>query len=64
MKCPVHNTVFNSQEGNNKIKLIGLMAACIEHIICDALFDLLIFDFLNVIRKLRYMFYCDVRVLL
>ena len=64
MKGPVQNTVFNPQEGNNKIKLIGLMVVCIEHIICDAQLDLLIFYFLNVIRKLSHMFYCDVRVLL
>ena len=64
MKYPVPNTVINSQEVNNEIKLIRLMDVCIEHIICDALLALLIFDFLNVIRKLRHMFYCDVRVLL
>ena len=63
MKCPVHTTVFHSPEINNKIKLIGLMAVCMEHIICDTLIALLIFGFLNVIRKLRLIFYCDVRVL-
>jgi hypothetical protein len=35
-----------------------------EHIICDTLIALLIFDFLNVIRKLRHILYCNVRVLL
>jgi hypothetical protein len=40
------------------------MAVCMEHIICDTLIALLIFDFLNVIRKQRRIFYCDVRVLL
>jgi len=64
MKCPVRKTVFHSPEINNNIKLIGLMAVCMEHIICDTLIALLIFDFLNVIRKLRHIFYCDVRVLL
>jgi hypothetical protein len=49
---PVHNTVFHSSEENNKAKLIGLMAVCMEHIICDTLIALLIFDFLNAIRKL------------
>jgi hypothetical protein len=37
----------NSPEENNKTKLIGLMAVCMEHIICDALIALLIFDFLS-----------------
>ena len=37
MKCPVHNNVFHSPEENNKIKLIGLMAVCMEPIICDTL---------------------------
>ena len=64
MKCPVHNTVLHSPEVNNKIKLIGLMAVCMHHILCDKLIALLIFDFLNVIRKLRHIFFCDVRVLL
>ncbi len=64
MKCPVHNTVLHSPEDNNKIKLIGLMAVCMEHIICDTLIAPLIFDFLNIIRKLRHIFHCDVRVLL
>ena len=64
MKCPVHQTVFHSPEINNKIKLIGLMSVCMEHIISYTLIALLIFDFLNVIRKLRHIFYCDVRVLL
>ena len=64
MKCPVHNTVFHSPEVNNKIKLIGIMAVCIEHIICDTLIPLLIFDFLNIIRKQRHILHCDVRVLL
>jgi hypothetical protein len=35
-----------------------------EHIICDTLIALLIFDFLNAIRKLRHILYCNVRVLL
>jgi len=61
MKFPVQNTAFHSPEINNKIKLIRLMAVCMEHIICDTLITLLIFDFLNVIRKLRHIFYCDVR---
>ena len=43
MKCPVHNTVFHSPELNNKIILIGLMAVCMEHIICDTLIAMLIF---------------------
>ena len=30
------------------------MAVCMEHIICDTLIALLIFDFLNAIRKLRH----------
>ena len=64
MKCPAHNTVFHSSEENNKIQLIGLMAVCMEHIICDTLIALLIFDFLNVIVKKRHTCYCDVRVLL
>ena len=34
-----------------------------EHIICDTLIALLIFDFLNAIRKLRHILYCNVRVL-
>jgi hypothetical protein len=40
------------------------MVVCMEHIICDTLIALLIFDFLNVIRKQRRIFYCDPRVLL
>jgi hypothetical protein len=32
---PGHNTVFHSPEENNKTKLIGLMAVCMEHIICN-----------------------------
>jgi len=64
MKSPVQNTVFHSPEVNNKIKLIGLMAVCMEHIIYDTLIALLIFNFANVIRKLRHTFYCDIRVLL
>jgi hypothetical protein len=44
--------------------LLGLMAVCMEHIICDTLIALLIFDFLNAIRKLRHILYCNVRVLL
>ena len=36
------------------------MAVCMEHIICDTLIAMLIFDFLNVIGKLRHIFYCDV----
>ena len=63
MKCPVHNTAFQSPEVNNKIKLIGLMAVCMKHIICDTLIALLIINFLNVIRKLRHIVYCNVRVL-
>jgi hypothetical protein len=43
MKWPVHNSVFHSPEVNNKIKLIGLMAVCMEHTICDTLIALLIF---------------------
>ena len=43
MKCPVHNTVLHSPEDNNKIKVIGLMAVCMEHIICDTLIAPLIF---------------------
>ena len=39
MKCRVHNTVFHSPEENNKIELIGLMAVCKEHIICDRSVD-------------------------
>jgi hypothetical protein len=35
-----------------------------EHIICDTLIAMLIFDFLNVIRKLSNILYCNVRVLL
>ena len=64
MKCPVHNTVLHSPEENNTIKLIGLMAVYKQHIICDILIAQLIFDFLNVIRKQRDIFLCDVRVLL
>ena len=66
MKCPVRKTVFHSPEINNKIKLIELMAVCMEHILCETLIALLIFDFLNVIRKLRHIHvcFCDVRVLL
>ena len=64
MKWPVHNIVFHSPEENNKIKLIVLMAFCMEHTICNTLIALLIFDFPNVIRKLRHTFYCDIRVLL
>jgi hypothetical protein len=56
--------VFHSPEVNNKIKLIGLMAGCMEQILCDTLIVLLIFDFLSAIRKLRHTFSCDVRVLL
>jgi hypothetical protein len=58
------STVFHSPDENNKTKLIGLMAVCMEHIICDVLIALLIFDFLNVIKKLRHILYCNVRVLL
>jgi len=64
MKYPVDTTVFHSPEVNNKIKLIRLMAVCMEHIICDTPIALLIFDSLNVIRKIRHIFYCDVLVLL
>ena len=56
--------VFHSPEENNKRKLIGLMAVCMEHIICDTLIALLICDFLNAIRKFRHILYCNVRVLL
>ena len=41
-----------------------IMAVCMEHIICDTLIDLLMFDFLTAIRKLRHILYCNVRVLL
>ena len=61
---PVNNTVFHSPEENNKTKLIGLMSVCMEHINCDALIALLNFDIRNVIRKLRNILYCNVRVLL
>jgi hypothetical protein len=61
---PVYNTVFHSPEENNKTKLIGLMSVCMEHIHCDALIALLNFDIRNVIRKLRNILYCNVRVLL
>jgi hypothetical protein len=64
MNRAVHNTVFHSPEENNKTKLIGLMAVCMEHIICDTLIALLMFDFLSAIRKLRHILYCNVRVLL
>ena len=64
MKGPVHNTALYSPAENNKIKLIGLMAVCMEHNICDTLIALLIFEFHNVIRKLGHMFHCGVRVLL
>ena len=47
-----------------KKKIIELMAVCKELIICYTLISLLIFDFLNVIRKLRDIFLCDVRILL
>jgi hypothetical protein len=40
------------------------MAVCMEHIIRDTLIDLLMFDFLTAIRKLRHILYCNVRVLL
>ena len=30
------------------------MVVCMEHIICDTLIDLLMFDFLTAIRKLRH----------
>ena len=40
------------------------MAVCMEHIICDTLIALLIFDFLNAIRKLKHILYCNVLVLL
>ena len=40
------------------------MAVCMENIICDTLIALLMFDFLNAIRKLRHILYCNVRVLL
>ena len=40
------------------------MAVCMEHIICYTLIAVLIFDFLNVIRKQIRIFYSDVRVLL
>jgi hypothetical protein len=56
-------STFDSPEENNKRKLIGLMAVCMEHIICDTLIAMLIFDFLNVIRKQSHILYCNVRVL-
>ena len=40
----VLNSVLHSQEFNNKIKLIGLMAVCSEHIMCDKLRALMIFE--------------------
>ena len=61
MPSSQHSIPFSRR--NNKAKLIGLMAVCMEHIICDTLIALLIFDFLNVIRKLRHILYCNVRVL-
>ena len=38
------------------------MAVCMEHIICDTLIALLMFDFLTAIIKLRNILYCNVRV--
>jgi hypothetical protein len=65
MKCLPNRVVWLvSPEENNKTKLIGLMAVCMEHIICDTQIALLMFDFLNAIRKLRHILYCYVRVLL
>ena len=40
------------------------MAVCMELIICDTLIAMLIFEFLNVIGKLRHILSCNVRVLL
>lgn len=51
MKCLVHNNVSNFLEFMNKIKLIGLMAVCDEHIIYQSLNALLIWDFLKVFFK-------------
>ena len=43
IKCLALNNVLNSQEFNNKIVLIGLMAVCDEHIIYQSLHSLLRF---------------------
>ena len=51
MKCLVHNNVSYFLEFMNTIKLIGLMAACDEHIIYQSLNALLIWDFLKVFFK-------------
>ncbi len=51
MKCLVHNNVSYFWEFMNKIKLIGLMAVCDEHIIYQSLNALLIWDFLKVFFK-------------
>lgn len=51
MKCLVHNNVSYFLECMNKIKLIGLMAVCDEHIIYQSLNALLIWDFLKVFFK-------------
>ncbi len=51
MKCLVHNNVSYFLEFMNKIKLIGLMAVCDEHIIYQSLNALLIWDFLKVFFK-------------
>jgi hypothetical protein len=52
MKCLVHNNVsYFFLEFMNKIKLIGLMAVCDEHIIYQSLNALFIWDFLKVFFK-------------
>ena len=52
MKCLVHNNVsYFFGEFKNKIKLIGLMAVCDEHIIYQSLNALFIWDFLKVFFK-------------
>jgi len=49
MKCLVQNKVSYFSEFMNKMKLIGLMAVCDEHIIYQSLNAFLISDFLKVI---------------
>lgn len=43
-KCLALNSVLHFQEFKSKIKLIELMAVCSEHIICETLHALLIFE--------------------